>query len=291
MKRATAAMKTMVEPKPARVKAAMQVSPALVNRTAMLIAAAGAMSATAKAGLAAAATETAPALTLGAVAEVGAATGLVSAIAAKIAAGGSAMGFAKVAGAACAVVVGVAGYTYVKSSENESPPPPRPVIQSTVKPAAEMGRVAGEMVSLAGTLTPGQSWVSQGRVTQRQEFAIPNAPQPESVNTRMEMHFDTRRDVTAVDPEGIATVEERIVDWGFDRMVVNGQEMDPDAMMQMSGAAMGFDMDAMMREMLTTYRLDPQGSIVDMNIDMGEQMESLGGFDQMNRETEEHTIR
>jgi RNA polymerase sigma factor (sigma-70 family) len=237
IRRALAALRGALEPALRRAGPSLGPAPGAMARSITLASAVGAMSASAKATLAAS-------VTVGEFASAPTTAGALSSLMALIAGGGAAVTTTKgivAAGVTVAVVAiaiaGVVGYTHVKSPD-QPPDQARGSAQESQSPQ-------GEAVTLRRILPLGSEWGFH-TVTEV-DRTIPTPSQGE-MHQEMAMEFSGHQRVIEVARDGGATIEEVTTSVRMTRMVVNGQPYDQAALDAASsretGSRLWYDIDS-----------------------------------------------
>jgi RNA polymerase sigma-70 factor, ECF subfamily len=230
LRRALAALQREVVPALREASPVLRTPSTVAVRSASLVAAVGAMSATARESLAAVAAG-APASVVS-MSEVGSA-GLLSTIAAKLAAGGMIMNLSKGAAAVAVVVLGAVGYHHVTSQGQAVAS--APVSAEAVPP--------GDPVTLHMAYPLGAEW--DFRTEMEMEMTIPIPPQGE-MRQEMAMEFSGHERVVEVALDGSACVEGTTTSERMVRMSINGQPYDSGALgaEESEPSTMRYDVDS-----------------------------------------------
>jgi RNA polymerase sigma-70 factor, ECF subfamily len=207
LKRALATLRTVLEADLAeadlrRATPPLRMPRSVIKRTASLVAAATAMSVTAKASLAATAMATQPAVSL----TVKAGTlGLIQATAAKLAAGGLIMKLSKGAAVVAIAVIGTMSYQQVKSQGKQLGTPSASNV---------------EAISLRPHTAPGAEWTYTlvGQVN-----VMVSVPMQGIIHREISMASAGTEQLIEVEPDGGAWWEVRETDRRLTRLIVNGE--------------------------------------------------------------------
>ncbi|MBN1475505.1 RNA polymerase sigma factor [Candidatus Sumerlaeota bacterium] len=236
LRRALAALQREVVPALREASPALRTPSTVAVRSASLIAAVGAMSATARESLAAmAASAPASVVSMSPVGSVGP----LSIIAARLAAGGILMNLSKGAAVVAVVVLGAVGYHHVTSQGQETGS--TPVSVEGVDPSAAVPQ--REPVTLHMDYPLGAEW--DFRTEMEMEMIIPIPTQGE-MRQEMAMEFVGHERVLDVGRDGSAIVEVTTTSERMVRMTFNGQPYDTGTLGEMGSepSTMQYDVDS-----------------------------------------------